>query len=200
VLSHRLRCSIAEKSSPAIAAAVCAQLENLQGLKDPADLNFQRKVHDGMLTPTPHKELFMETYLLKLNSVRHRLPITLKQAIKFLAVGVLNTAIDYVVLSALTLSIHELDAFQAVAKALSYSAGVLNSFYWNRRWTFRSNASWLVLAPFIVVSIIGVLINSAAYYIGLNWLMLSKNFAFLFATGISFFWNFVISKFVIFKK
>jgi len=142
----------------------------------------------------------MDTYLLKLNAVRHRLPITLKQGIKFLSVGVLNTAIDYVVLSILTWGAATSDTFQAVAKAISYSAGVLNSFYWNRRWTFRSDAGLMVLAPFVLASVIGVLINSTVYYIGLNWLLLSKNFAFLLATGVSFFWNFVVSKFVIFKK
>jgi putative flippase GtrA len=49
------------------------------------------------------------------------------------------------------------------ANIVSYSAGILNNYYWNRRWTFsnRQSAAWMVqLMQFALVSLVGLGLNS----------------------------------------
>ena len=84
----------------------------------------------------------------------------LEQAVKFGAVGLLNTAID---LSLYFLLTHWIGLGAVLAKGISYSAGVLNSFYWNKTWTFRSKISTrTTLVPFILVNLTGLAINTGA--------------------------------------
>ncbi|WP_028552365.1 GtrA family protein [Paenibacillus sp. UNC451MF] len=62
---------------------------------------------------------------------------TIGQLIKFNLVGILNTAVDLCVFLVLY-SACEISAYGA--HGIAYFAGVLNSYYWNRRWTFRQKA------------------------------------------------------------
>jgi putative flippase GtrA len=63
-----------------------------------------------------------------------------KQGAKFGLVGISNTVIDYTLYIAISnlLSV-PLDKVFTV-KFFSGSVAMLNSFYWNRRWTFKSKA------------------------------------------------------------
>ncbi|MFH1028287.1 MAG: GtrA family protein, partial [Pseudomonadota bacterium] len=80
------------------------------------------------------------------------------QAVKFGAVGLLNTALDLGLYFALTRWVGLAAVF---AKSISYGAGILNSFYWNKSWTFRSKASaQSTLLPFILVNLAGLAINT----------------------------------------
>lgn len=62
---------------------------------------------------------------------------TALQFIIFGLVGVLNTAVDFVVYWALL----QLSVYYIVANVLSYGAGMLNSYVWNKYLTFRSKKS-----------------------------------------------------------
>ncbi|WP_233181557.1 GtrA family protein [Paenibacillus sonchi] len=55
------------------------------------------------------------------------------QFLKFNAVGVLNTLIDFAIFTLL----HSLGMMNAPAQIISYSAGTANSFIWNKKVTFR---------------------------------------------------------------
>ncbi len=66
---------------------------------------------------------------------RRELP---RQAVKFALVGVMNTGIDYLVF--LLLAAAGLPALPA--HACSYTAGLINSFFWNKLWTFRAPRVW----------------------------------------------------------
>ncbi len=55
------------------------------------------------------------------------------QFLKFNAVGVLNTLIDFAVFTLL----HSLGMLNTPAQIISYSAGTANSFIWNKKVTFR---------------------------------------------------------------
>jgi putative flippase GtrA len=69
--------------------------------------------------------------------MRERFPIdaaTAKEAGRFLTVGLVNTGLTMVVILALL----RVDAPLLVANIVGYGAGFINSFIWNRRWTFRS--------------------------------------------------------------
>jgi putative flippase GtrA len=77
---------------------------------------------------------------MKLSSL---LPI---QALKFAAVGVLNTAVAGAV-TFLTLKAWGWPSL--AANGLGYVVGVVNSYFWNRTWTFSAGTSLGSLGPFL---------------------------------------------------
>ncbi len=127
-------------------------------------------------------------------------PKWLVQAVKFGAVGILNTAIDVGLYFVLTRWLG-LGGLPVVAKSISYSAGILNSFLWNKFWTFQSRAgTWTTLIPFILTALVGLGINTGMLQLCLKTLHMPELVALGLATLITLFWNFVISKFVIFRE
>jgi putative flippase GtrA len=58
------------------------------------------------------------------------------QFLKFNAVGLLNTLIDFAVFTLL----HSIGMVNTPAQIFSYSAGTANSFFWNKKVTFRDRA------------------------------------------------------------
>ncbi|WP_322907745.1 GtrA family protein [Paenibacillus campi] len=79
------------------------------------------------------------------------------QAVRFAAVGVSNTAIDFIVFMLL----QHLTGV-AAAQIIGYSAGTANSYYWNRKWTFARGTGWNggELLRFIIVNVSVALITS----------------------------------------
>ncbi|MDL2221591.1 GtrA family protein [Parabacteroides sp. OttesenSCG-928-N08] len=63
-----------------------------------------------------------------------------KQAIKYGIVGVSNTLITAIVIWVLMKLFGVPDV---TSNAIGYAAGVLNSFIWNRQWTFKSQSGWV---------------------------------------------------------
>lgn len=123
----------------------------------------------------------------------------LVQAVKFGLVGVLNTAVDFCVYYLLT-RWAGLGELRVAAKGVSYGVGILNSFFWNRSWTFRSRAGVrTALPPFALANVIGLAINTAAMHVCLNILRLPELLALVLATSCALAWNFALSKFVIFR-
>lgn len=79
------------------------------------------------------------------------------QAFRFAAVGVSNTAIDFIVFMLL----QHLTGV-AAAQIIGYSAGTANSYYWNRKWTFARGKGWdgAELLRFLLVNLSVALITS----------------------------------------
>ncbi|MNC22010.1 GtrA-like protein [compost metagenome] len=77
------------------------------------------------------------------------------QFLKFNAVGLLNTLIDF----ALFTLLHSLGMMNAPAQVISYSAGTANSFFWNKKVTFRdrdagkNGSDRLQLVRFIILNL-----------------------------------------------
>lgn len=137
------------------------------------------------------------------------LPLWLIQALRFGVVGLSNTLVDAMFYLALTrgpaffYGTGHGDLYPALAKALSYTAGVVNSFYWNKNWTFRSHArrtGWKSFLPFVLVNLVGVLVNAGSMHFCLGLLGLNEALAFVGATGITLAWNFLVSKFIVFRN
>jgi putative flippase GtrA len=127
-------------------------------------------------------------------------PVWLEQAAKFLSVGILNTALDASLYFVLTRWLG-FAAFKILAKSISYGIGILNSFYWNKSWTFKSDtATVAAFVPFILANLAGLVINASVMHICLNAFGLHEIVSLVLATGSTFLWNFIISKFLIFKK
>ncbi|MNO35597.1 GtrA-like protein [compost metagenome] len=80
-----------------------------------------------------------------------------KQPIKFLIVGILNTIVGY---SVYALYIFFIDKNYVHALLISHIIGVVHSYIWNRRWTFRqSHSSFGSIAKFVTIYIFTFLIN-----------------------------------------
>jgi len=139
-------------------------------------------------------------------------PVWLEQAAKFLSVGILNTALDASLYFMLTrwlalryaygYSGQGFSTLQTLAKSISYGAGILNSFYWNKSWTFKSDADTVTttFVPFVLANLAALAINASVMHLCLNALSLHEIVSLVLATGSTFLWNFTISKFLIFKK
>ncbi len=67
--------------------------------------------------------------------------VVVKQGAKFGLVGISNTVIDYTIFITVTSLLHVPLDLSYLVKYLSGTVAMLNSFYWNRRWTFKSHAS-----------------------------------------------------------
>jgi putative flippase GtrA len=84
----------------------------------------------------------------------------IKRFLRFLVVGLSGTLIDFGILTALK-------TFWGVptiiANTISYSAGVVNNFTWNRIWTFAEarDKEWYVqFGQFVAINIVGVILNN----------------------------------------
>jgi len=120
------------------------------------------------------------------------------QIIKFGLVGLLNTAVDFGVFAFLTV-VFRLDSI--ISHVISYSCGVINSFYFNRIWTFQKKGGGysVEFIKFLIVNLISLgtstlVLNSLETQAGL-----SPYIAKIGAVICSMAINFAGSKFVVFK-
>ncbi len=124
---------------------------------------------------------------------------TLIQIAKFMTVGVLNTAIDAAAYFILTRWLG-FGALLVLAKGIAYVIGMVNSFFWNRSWTFGDRGSiWRAAGLFTLTHIAALAINAGTMALALDWLGAPELLALGAATGASFVWNFVLNKLVVFR-
>jgi putative flippase GtrA len=138
-----------------------------------------------------------------------RIPIFFQFA-KFITVGLANTAVDFGVLNLLMWSSGVYEGKTIILfNVISFLIAAIHSYIWNKLWTFsfkgKSNVANQFL-QFIIVSLVGVLINSGIVYIITTWVSSNAsngvwvNIAKLVATVVSLVWNFIGYKFIVFKK
>lgn len=151
----------------------------------------------------------------------------LYQIAKFGLVGILNTAIDFGVVNAFILVTGIADSsriavsfvtplilvevsFITLFKAVSFTAAVINSYFWNKFWTFgqAGQAKAREFSAFLFVSIVGFGINLGTATLVINFFPRPATFAasqwdnvgFLAATLVALTWNFVGYKFWVFAR
>lgn len=122
-----------------------------------------------------------------------------RQFVKFGLVGVSSTAIDWGIFYVLYLVF---GIYYLAAKMISFSVSVVNSFVWNRRWTFRSNDPRRLheFLKFLVVSVVGLSANTLIMYIAVDEYHFRKIFGLMVATLVVTLWNFTANKFYTFKR
>jgi putative flippase GtrA len=140
------------------------------------------------------------------------------QFFRFLVVGVLNTAVDLVVLNLETvLSGIKDGAGYAVQKGISFSVAVAFSYLLNKRWTFKDpsrTGRTKKFSLFAVVSTLGALINVLTATFAVTYVkpivgpatgsailtdQLWVNIGALCGTVAGFLWNFLGYKFLVFR-
>jgi putative flippase GtrA len=123
-----------------------------------------------------------------------------RQFVKFALVGALGTIVNLSVLR-LTLFAWELAhaatpfAFELFASSLAFSCAVVNNYFWNRRWTFRSHGSVpLEFGKFLTVSLAGLALNALAFYVFRGRLGIHVVLSQILAIGCVLPFNFVVNK------
>ena len=117
--------------------------------------------------------------------------------VKFNAVGLLNTLIDFVVYSILT----AVGMNFAVAQVISYGCGMVNSYFCNSRWTFRDKKdSAGRAAAFVLVNLAALGVSIGILALCKSWWGLEEMLAKLIATPFSLVVNFVGNRLFVFKK
>ena len=124
------------------------------------------------------------------------------EIIKFGLVGVANTAIDLSLYYLLTRGNLFFSDEKVFIKGLSFFAGSIFSFVVNRGWTFRKNGKTNIteVARFYAGILFGLLVNMFVTYELLSKTAFNDLIVVAIATIFTFIWNFIISKFWVFKK
>jgi len=146
-----------------------------------------------------------------LEKLTEKFPI-IKQLVRFVVVGVINTGIDFLILNILMFSTKITSGSGMITQnAISFGLATINSYYLNKAWTFGDKdkkKGGIKFAQFLTVSLIGIVINTVIVYsfttslepmFGVSpqiWANVGK----ILATGISLVWNFLGYKFIVFKK
>lgn len=123
---------------------------------------------------------------------------TIVQFCKFMLVGVLNFAVDNGIFNLLN---YVFFVNYIVAKIISYSCGVINSFFFNRLWTFKKKLKYFSLdfAKFILVNLISLGFSVLALYIFVQRFMVPEWLGNILSTFFSFTVNFAGNKLLVFR-
>ncbi|MBE7678903.1 GtrA family protein [Paenibacillus sp. P13VS] len=118
--------------------------------------------------------------------------------IKFGIVGVMNTAVDALVFTMLD----ALGTPALIAQVISYSCGVLNSYWWNGRWTFRDarrQGANNELMRFVITNLIVLALSSLILFLSDNILGLTLVISKAAATLLGMILNYIASRYWVFR-
>ncbi len=82
-------------------------------------------------------------------------PIIL-QLLRFVAIGVLNTALDFIILNFISKSLGISSGFQlGTINVIGFTAAMIQSYFWNRHWTFDAQQSIDAVKNFVRLVVVG---------------------------------------------
>lgn len=138
------------------------------------------------------------------------------QLAKFAATGFMNAAIDFGILNLLIyLSGISVGFGYIVFKSASFLVANVNSYVWNRLWTFKKEGAEIIphnlrreYAQFFIVSMVGIIINVGAATLVVNGISPRfgvsstawANIGAAAGSATGLLWNFVGYKFIVFKS
>ncbi len=126
---------------------------------------------------------------------------TYKRPIRFITVGVMNTLVDFLLFF---ICYQAIGIYYTISQVIGYSGGVINSFIWNKLWTFESKnnkgQTALEFLRFMVINGISLSVS----VIGIKWLVETASWNVLLAkvlvTLIAQLINYTGYKLWVFKK
>lgn len=113
-------------------------------------------------------------------------------ALKFGIVGLSNTLISYL---AFLLFFKIFSIAYILSSICAYFTGLLNSYFWNLRWTFKKRHSRDVLFKFIIVNIVSLGSKVLIVYFMVEYLQYSELVSELIAMSFAIVLNFVGNNF-----
>jgi putative flippase GtrA len=135
-----------------------------------------------------------------LSYLQSLLPFRLLSLIKFGITGMSGLVIDF---SITWLLKDELHINKFVANAAGFTTAVISNYIINRYWTFSERDRVDVsrqFASFLMVSLVGLLLNSGFLYLLNEHLFLNFYLSKAIAILLVFFWNFSANYFFVFKS
>lgn len=122
----------------------------------------------------------------------------IRQFIKFILVGIINTLVTYVTFKILT-NIFFVNDILAII--ISYIVGVINSFILNKIWTFRSKImSFREIIFFVIVFFISLFFKIIVYKTLKEKFLIQKDIAFFIGMAVYTSINFLLNKYITFRK
>ncbi|MBN1545628.1 MAG: GtrA family protein [Syntrophaceae bacterium] len=120
------------------------------------------------------------------------------QLLKFLIVGISNAIVSYTVFLVVYKFVLFGNAF--VSQCLSYAAGILWSFNWNKNWTFsRTKHQWDVFIPFVMVQVMLLFLSAFSLSIAHEHLHWNINIIWVCVMAVITLMNFSATKYLVFK-
>jgi len=117
---------------------------------------------------------------------------------KFGIVGVVNTAVDAMVFTLLAAA----GTSALIAQVISYSCGVVNSYWWNGRWTFQDagrQGKKNEIIRFVITNLMVLALSSLILYICNNTLGWSVVRSKILATLSGMVINYIASRYWVFR-
>lgn len=118
--------------------------------------------------------------------------------IKFGIVGVSNTLVNWIIFFIL----NHIGVYYITANVIAYLIATANSYFWNSKWVFKFKKEESLKAPlrFILLNLIGLVLNSTILYLLVDLLHFSRMISLIIATGIVMIVNYFINKIWVFKE
>jgi len=125
-------------------------------------------------------------------------PLVARQFIKFSMVGFIHFLLDAGLFALLRFG----GVFPELAKTLSFVVTASSSYYFNRRFTFRSGDLAILkqYSRYFSVAMVGLFINTGSFSIYLRIFGLPEYLSFIAAAATAMFWNFLVNKFWTFRR
>lgn len=118
------------------------------------------------------------------------------QFVKFNFVGLMNTALDYLVF----MGLGALGVNDYFAQIFSYTIGIVNSWIWNSRWTFQDKKiTKKKIGAFLLVNLIALGAQLLILYVCIDMLSIDRLIAKIIATPFSLVINFLGNRLFVFK-
>lgn len=126
-----------------------------------------------------------------------KVPATVIQFFKFGIVGVANTLLTAATIWIMMKWLHSSDY---VANIVGYVVGLINSFVWNRRWTFASKSkTGVTIFKFIITFAVSYLLQLGNLYLLLHFTHIDAYLCQLLSIVVYTLVNFTLNKFYTFK-
>tara|TARA_B100001057_G_C22824944_1_gene941014 strand:- start:143 stop:544 length:402 start_codon:yes stop_codon:yes gene_type:complete len=119
------------------------------------------------------------------------------QIIKFIIVGIFGNILNYLVF--LT-CFKFLGINYLISGIIGFISPLPILFILNRNWTFKSNVKATKINLYIFTNLLGLLVHSCSQFIAYEFIGIPKIYSQLIGQLSSAIMNFLISKFIIFKK
>ncbi|HLC39124.1 MAG TPA: GtrA family protein [Patescibacteria group bacterium] len=118
--------------------------------------------------------------------------------LKFALVALSSLVIDFAVLNLLVIVFH---TNVYLATSISFIVAATNAYIWNRIWTFKSKGNKATeYTQFFIVRGTGFGLNLLAMFVFIQYAHLWFNYAKIISLILVFIWNYIWSKFWVFKQ